>query len=355
MNTRNQRLVAAAREYGAQAALITAAAGIYYFSGFTGEGCLVVSESACVLITDSRYTEAAQKQAPGFDVREYKSGQYNATIARAVKESAAGQLLIEGDEITYAQYTALESALDGVSITSATGLCAKLRVQKDAEEIDIIRKASDITDLGFAHALKITRPGMTEKELATDIAYYFAKTHGSAVSFPFIVASGVNGSMPHAEPGDKVLVEGEMITLDFGAEYHGYRSDMTRTYSLGTPSDKMREIYGIVLEAQEAAEAAVKPGAKCAEVDKIARDIITNAGYGDCFGHGLGHGVGIEIHEAPRLSPLSGETLAPGMIVTVEPGIYLPGIGGVRIENTCLVTENGCEPLFKSDKKMIVL
>ncbi|MDD4797267.1 MAG: Xaa-Pro peptidase family protein [Eubacteriales bacterium] len=350
-----KRLTQACDKHGAQAALILDSAGMRYFSGFTGEGCLVVSADKQVLITDSRYTEVAQKQAPLYDVRDFGAGKYHKAIAQAARDAGGAKLLVEGENISHHDYEAIKKADAELELISVSGLGAQLRIKKDAGEIALMKKAAQITDQCLEYALSISKPGMTELELAAELYYYLATRHQSEKAFPFIVASGVNGSMPHAEPGENRFAPGDMVTLDFGAEYMGYKSDMTRTYSIGRPGEKMREIYGIVLEAQTAAEESLKPGMKCADVDAVARDIITGAGYGDNFGHGLGHGVGLLIHESPRLSRYSEDILEPGMMVTVEPGIYLPGVGGVRIENTCLITENGYETLFKADKKMVIL
>lgn len=355
MKDRIARLVQACGQYGAQAALILDSAGMRYFSGFTGEGCLVVSAKKQILITDSRYTEAAEKQAQLYEVREFGAGQYHKAIAQAARDAGGTKLLVEGETISYHDYEAVKKAEENMELVSVSGLGALLRIKKDAGEIALIKKAAQITDQCLEYALSISKPGMTELALAAELYYYLATQHQCEKAFPFIVASGINGSMPHAEPGENRFAPGDMITLDFGAEYKGYKADMTRTYSIGQPGEKMREIYGIVLEAQQAAEARLKPGAKCADVDAVARGIISRAGFGENFGHGLGHGVGLLIHESPRLSRYSDEVLEPGMIVTVEPGIYLPGIGGVRIENTCLITEKGYEPLFKSGKEMIIL
>ncbi|MDD3243304.1 MAG: Xaa-Pro peptidase family protein [Eubacteriales bacterium] len=355
MSNRTQRLAQACAERDAQAALITETTDIRYFSEFTGEGCLVISKDRNILITDSRYTEVAGVQAPEFEVREFGGGQYYAFIADAIRDTGASSVVIEGEYLPFRDYEAVKKAAPDVQLVSTVGLGTGLRICKDEQEIALIKKAAQLTDECFDYALEITREGMSEIELATELYYYLGAKHHAEKAFPFIVAAGEHGSMPHAEPGEHVFAKGEMITLDFGAEYQGYKSDMTRTYALGEPSAKMKEIYQIVLDAQNTAESVLKPGMRCADVDAVARDLIAKAGYGPNFGHGLGHGVGLLIHESPRFSRLSDETLAPGMIVTVEPGIYLPGEGGVRIENTCLITETGYEPLFKSDKKMIIL
>jgi len=226
---------------------------------------------------------------------------------------------------------------------------------KDEEELKAIQHACDITCEAFEYICTYIKPGMTERQVQLALDYKMLELGAQDMAFSTIVASGENGSLPHAVPGDRVIKSGDLVTMDFGAKVDGYCSDMTRTVAVGEPSDKLREIYGIVLRAQEAAQAALAPGKNCADMDKIARDIIAEAGYGECFGHSLGHGVGIDIHEEPRLSSRSTDVLAPGHIVTVEPGIYVPGLGGVRIENTCVITDDGYKALCSASKELRIL
>lgn len=231
----------------------------------------------------------------------------------------------------------------------------KIRLFKDDEEIEEIQKAQDIADKVFSELLDFIKPGKTERE----VHHYMLermRAHGaSGESFDAIIASGVRGALPHGVASDKVIEKGELLTLDFGCIYNMYCSDMTRTIAVGEISDKQREIYEVVLEAQKRALAAIKPGVRTADIDAIARDYITEKGYGENFGHGLGHGVGLEVHEAPRLSPKSDEVLEEGMVITDEPGIYIEGFGGVRIEDIILVTEDSHRVLSKSTKELITL
>ena len=228
-----------------------------------------------------------------------------------------------------------------------------LRCIKTEEELAYLAKAEEIGDRAFAKLLPLLKPGMTELEAAAELEYLMKKEGAEDLGFNTIVASGLNSSMPHAIPGEKKLEAGDFITFDFGCKYKGYCSDMTRTVVLGKASEKQKEIYGVVLKAQLAALDALKAGVSGSSVDKVARDIITEAGYGDCFGHGLGHSVGLFIHENPRLSPSDDTILQAGMIETVEPGIYVPGFGGVRIEDMVIVTEEGHINLALSPKELI--
>ncbi|MBI4640833.1 MAG: aminopeptidase P family protein, partial [Candidatus Tectomicrobia bacterium] len=218
-----------------------------------------------------------------------------------------------------------------------------------------IKKAAELTDAGFAHILKYIKPGMKEIDVALELEFFIRKNGGKGVAFSYIVASGERGAMPHGVASDKVISPGDLVTFDFGTSYNGYRSDMTRTIGIGDPSPKMRELYSTVLEAQLAGLQAIKAGIKCVDADAAARNIIKDAGYGEYFGHSLGHGVGLAIHEGPRVSQYSEEVLEAGMVVTCEPGIYIPNEGGVRIEDLVIVRENGCEILSHSPKELIVI
>lgn len=353
MEHRISKLLAALPGLGADAIVIHKPQNIRYFTGFTGEGYAYISPSARVIVTDSRYTEQAHRQSPDMEILERTFDGFFSTLADLSKSVSV--LAYEDDFLSVVEFRQIEQALSGKAFVSSQCIGARLREIKDETEIAALRRACEITDAVFQRALDITRPGITEKDLVTELLYDMARRFKAGPSFDFIVAAGENGSMPHAVPGDRIMRAGDMVTLDFGAEYQGYKADMTRTFALGRPSDTMLEIYNIVHEAQAKAADALHPGASCSAVDAVARDLITAYGYGSNFGHGLGHSVGLEIHESPRLSKKSTATLQSGMAVTVEPGIYLPGIGGVRIEDTCLITDTGWVSLFKSDKKLIIL
>lgn len=355
MSKRIDQLLASLSVLHAEAMLLHSPENMRYFSGYTGEGCIFVSAAALVILTDSRYTEQAKKQAPSFAVEELAIGGFAPSVAELCRKHGVTGLGFEDDILAFTQYQKFAETLASTKMVPVADLCVKIRAIKDAGEIKLLRKACELTDLAFQHFLTILKPGVSEIEISTELKYYMAKTHHVQPSFEFIVASGENGSMPHAIASERLIRQGDMVTLDFGAEYYGYHADMTRTVAVGKPSDRMLEVYQIVMEAQAKAAQALGPGVECRAVDSVARDLIRERGYGSNFGHGLGHGVGLQIHELPGLSAKSDMMLQPGMAVTVEPGIYLPGIGGVRIEDTCLITESGWESLFVSEKSLIIL
>lgn len=355
MGERIERLLGSAAALGADTVVLHATENIRYFCGFTGEGCALVASGRRTIFTDSRYTEQAEGQAAGFDIVDVGPRKTEELAAEIMREAGARAVAFEDERLTVSQFRALEATLGAIPLKGLGNACVRLRAVKDGVEIGHLKKAAEITDAVFRYALTIARPGITELDLCAELKYHMAKRYGAAPAFEFIVASGVNGSMPHAIPSEKKIEAGDMVTLDFGAEWEGYKADMTRTFAVGRPSDAMREVYEIVREAQGRAADALAPGADCRAVDAVARDFIRARGYGGSFGHGLGHGVGLQVHEEPRLSPRAEGALAPGMAVTVEPGIYLPGVGGVRIEDTCVVTSDGWESLFVSDKGLIIL
>jgi len=347
------------REYidknGIDAVLITKRENITWLSGFSGTSAwLVLSREESVLITDFRYEEQAARQAPLFNVRIFKGDPCNA-IKELIDRFDIRKLGFEEYHVTCEQYSEYTNKLDPVEMVPLGGLIQKLREIKDPEEISFVKKAVAIADKAFSRILDYIRPGVTELEIAAELEYFMRKEGSSAPSFETIVASGLRSSMPHGLASEKKIAPGDPVTMDFGATYSGYCSDLTRTVFVGQPSDELRKIYGIVLEAQLKAEEALRAGLYGKDIDSVARKIISDYGYGDCFGHGLGHGVGKEIHEEPRLSPSGLKKLEPGMIVTIEPGIYDNKIGGVRIEDMAVVTENGAEILTRSPKQMIVL
>ena len=340
------------------AAVIHNESNIFYLSGgYTGEGCLFLAANFACIITDFRYVEQAHRQAPHCEVREtaHDCTQTN-WIATLCQQRNVTQLYYEDDTLTVRQGNTLRSGLPvAVELKSLEEKPEQLRQIKTANEIKAIQEACRITSETFRLILPKIREGMTEKELKLELEFTQMKLGAQGNSFDPIVASGVNGSLPHAIPSDKKIAQGEMITLDFGCKVDGYCSDMTRTVALGTPSPEMKRIYDTVLVAQEMGEAALKPGVPCQSVDKVCRDYIDSQGYEGRFGHGLGHSLGIDVHENPRLNPVCTDITQVGMLLTVEPGIYVPGLGGVRIENTCLVTETGNTPLTTAPKKLIIL
>lgn len=325
-----------------------------YISGFTGdESFLVVGLEKAVFLTDSRYTQQAKEEVKDIEVREYK-GKVEETLNSIIEELGIKKLAFEEDIITYKTYMNYKENFQ-CEMLPLDGMVENLRLVKDSYEIECIKKAASIADRAFEKILQFIRPGESEKEVAVELEYWLKRYGGEGLSFPSIVASGERSALPHGQPTDKVIKLGDFVTLDFGCIYNGYCSDMTRTIAMGDPTEKMLQVYNTVLKAQEEALKSIKPGVTGADVDKVARDIIKAEGYGDYFGHGLGHGVGREVHEGPRVSPMGTNVLKPGMIITDEPGVYIPNEFGVRIEDLVLVTEDGFETLSKSPKNLIII
>jgi Xaa-Pro aminopeptidase len=335
--------------------LIEAPENRYYLTGFTGSaGRVLFTPENNYFITDFRYTEQAGKQITGYSILEINQ-KFEEELADLVKEEGIKNLGFEAGVVTFEQYEKYQDSLKGVELVPTNKLVKELRLIKDSQEIAKIKKAVAITDRAFEYILGQIKPGITEKELALELEFYLKKQGGEKNAFDFIVASGKRSSLPHGVASDKKLEAGDFITFDFGTFYQGYCSDLTRTVVLGKPDNKQKEVYDIVLTAQLAVIEQIKPEMSCQEVDGIAREIIKKAGYGDNFGHGLGHGIGLEVHEGPRVSYTSEDVLEPGMVVTDEPGIYIPDWGGVRIEDDLLITETGCEVLNSAPKELISL
>ena len=328
---------------------------VRYLSGFTGEGVLFLHKNRLAVITDSRYTEQALAQAPGFEILQTAQAEFE-LLAQCLASASYQRIGFEEDIVNVATYEKLCAIAPADCYVPLGDAVTWLRAVKDEQEAAAIQKACAITDLGFDFLTQIICPGITEKQISVELGYFLVKSGADGASFSSIVASGANGSMPHAIPTDKKIVSGELVTVDFGCLVAGYASDMTRTFAVGQVSDELKKIYGIVKQAQQTAQNSVMPGKTGFEIDRIARDIITEYGYGENFEHGTGHGVGLEIHELPRLSRMAAEhVLQPNMFVTVEPGIYIPGFGGVRVEDTVRVTPTGHESMFNSTKELVVL
>lgn len=343
---RLDRLRAALTDAGADSLLVTTPANVRYLSAFgTPEDAVVlVDEAGAVLFTDARYTVQAAEQSR--IPTQIVSGLHDAAASRA----NGGRLAVEGDSMTLTQYRALAAKL-GYDPVVVEGLFAPLRMVKSDDEIAKLREAARITDLAYEAALAMMRPGVTEIEVALELerAMRLAGADGSA--FQTIVASGARGAMPHGAASQKQLAEGELVTLDFGAVVDGYHADMTRTVAIGEVGAEERRLFDAVLEAQKAALAAVAPGRSGRQVDAVARDVLAGHGLAEAFIHSLGHGTGLVIHEGPRLSNRSDDVLQPGMVVTIEPGVYLPGFTGLRIEDLAVVTADGHEVLSHSPKE----
>lgn len=330
------------------AVFISGYPNIFYYSGFTSEDAyLVISHDKAVIITDSRYTVQAGIQSPDFILEDISQGISN--ILKHFPEN----IWYEEDNITVGEFNKI--AADDKSFIPKQTEISQFRMFKDKYEIDKIRQAEKIGDLAFTHILDFIKVGMTEREIALELEYFMKKQGASGLSFETIAASGVRSCMPHGVATDKIIENGNFLTLDFGCIFEGYCSDMTRTIAIGSVSDKQREIYDIVLKAQTTAISQIEAGKKCCDIDKIARNIIKDAGYGKYFGHGLGHSVGIEIHESPNLSPKCDALIAEGNTLTVEPGIYIPDLFGVRIEDLVVINNGKCENLTSSPKELIIL
>ncbi|MGI6654623.1 MAG: M24 family metallopeptidase [Christensenellales bacterium] len=353
---RASRLIAQCALADSEAVIIHKPSNMRYLSGYTGEGMLVLSHGVRAVITDFRYTEQVGQQAPGWTCLEISTGTGHADlVGQVLKEHGLTSARYEDDYVTVKGYETLVQKLSGVALTSLNRAPEALRMVKDEDELAQMEKACALSSQAFDYICGVIKPGMTEQQLKLELEYRMLSLGADSVAFSTIVASGPNGSLPHAVPGSRRVEKGDMITLDFGARVNGYCADMTRTVAVGEPSAKMKEIYAIVLEAQMTCQDALAPGKVCKDIDALARDIIGAAGYGEHFGHGLGHGVGIDIHEEPRLSRVGVELLTPGHVVTVEPGIYLPGIGGVRIENTCVITQSGARSLVDAPRELLVI
>jgi Xaa-Pro aminopeptidase len=335
--------------------LITDPVSRRYLSGFIGTtGYLLVTADKQYFIGDFRYTEQARKQCPDYEVLECP-GDFWSSIDRLIKELDIASIGFEDAHLTYMKYMDMKDKLKGVKLEPLGRAVEGLRMVKDREELGLIWEATRITEQAFAHIKSIITPGMREKEIAYELEFFMRNKGISDRSFDFIIASGARSAMPHGTATDKPVEIGDFVTIDFGGIYEGYCSDMTRTVVVGKFSSRQKEIYDIVLKAQLAALDKIKPGMTGAQADRIARKVIEKAGYGDAFGHGLGHGVGLRIHEAPALNPRSDTVLEPGMVVSVEPGIYIPGFGGVRIEDLVVITEEGVENFNGSSKELTIV
>lgn len=343
------------KEWKADAVLISDPRNIRHITGFAGgEGFLYLSEEGKVLLVDSRYTVQAREETSGITVTEYRNN-YMEELSVLLKAQDVKILGFEGEHLSYQEYETLRNFFKEITLVSVGNYFTRKRAIKTETELSLLERAQAIGDEAFSKILEILKPGMTELSVAAHLEFFMKEAGAEGLSFDTIVASGIHSAMPHAIPTDKKLEKGDFVTMDFGCCYHGYCSDMTRTVVIGKADDKQKEIYQVVLEAQLAALDFIRAKRRGNEVDAVAREVISKAGYGEYFGHGLGHSVGLFIHEEPRLSRLCEEELLEGMIETVEPGIYIPGFGGVRIEDMVAVTSNGCKNLTKSAKKLLEL
>ena len=379
--TRRAQLIKELMQEPIDAVLINNPSNLYYYTGFTGgeamflmpvngdimstyafELCGISNDSHAItndwpdgyVITDSRYYEQVEKECEGLQLVKWESKGMAATIQELLSEDKKIQVILE-DDMNLAQYMKLTELCKNCAFTLGSKWIQKPRMVKDAEELVKLEQAEHIGDAAFTHILDVLKPGVSEREIALELEFFMKKQGASKLSFDTIVASGANGSMPHAQVTDRVLQSGDFVTMDFGCVYQGYCSDMTRTVAIGTPTDEMKKVYQIVLDANLRAMEQITAGKRCNEIDAVARDYIREQGYGEYFGHGLGHGVGLDIHEEPRFSPKCDVITQENMVITDEPGIYLPGQFGVRIEDLVVVKENGYQKLSQSEKKLIIL
>jgi Xaa-Pro aminopeptidase len=362
---RVQRLRAAFGSQRIDALLVSQPESRYYLSGYTGHdlpprdsaGYLVISSKQALLLTDPRTTRQAENESPDFEVITYSSGSRGPqSVAETASRLGVQRLGFESIHLPYAIFDEIRRDLpSGVDFVPVDRLVDELRIVKDAQELRALQDAVDVLDRCFAHVLQRLEPGLTERQVARMVELYLIE-HADGPSFPSIVASGPNASVPHAVPADRGIEAGEVIKIDIGARASGYCSDMTRTVCLGQPRDsRLVELHALVLEAQQRAERELRPGMTGRQGDSLAREVIARAGYGQAFTHGLGHGIGLEVHEPPWLSESRGDdVLRPGMVFSVEPGVYLPGWGGVRIEDLVVLEADGARPLCHSPRDLVI-
>ncbi len=335
------------------ALLLTDPISIRYASGFFAEGAVVVAKNGAWLVTDSRYIEAAQNTVTGMDII---CTSHDRSLRTVLRELLDGMKAVGGEEtrLSHGEWTSYEAEL-GLELRSAAHILGTLRASKDQEEIDLAAKAQQIAEKALDEVLGFIRPGLTEKQVAAELVYRMYKHGGQANSFDPIVVTGAKSSMPHGVPGDEVIRKGDFLTMDFGTMFGGYCSDMTRTVAVGFATEEMKRVYAVVLEAQLAGIAAARAGVTGAEIDGAARAVIRDAGYGEYFGHSFGHSLGLEIHEAPNAAPSNNEPMPLGAFISAEPGIYLPGKFGVRIEDTMWLREDHAEVVTRAPKELIIL
>lgn len=342
------------KDIGIDALLVTNLYNLRYLTNFTGStGLALITADKAYFVTDFRYTEQAAEEAIDFEIVKNEGLIYK-EVARLVEQDQIRKLGFEETDISYAIYKQLEELIE-TELVAVSGIVEKIREVKSEEEIAIIRKAVEITEKAYDYILGFVKVGVTEIEIANELDFYMRNLGATGVSFDTIVASGFRSAMPHGVASNKKIEKGDMVTIDFGCLYNGYVSDMTRTFAVGDPGEEMKKIYEIVYRANKKVTEAAKVGVTGAELDAIARDYITEQGYGEQFGHTTGHGIGLEVHEGPSISYRNEEPLVENNIITNEPGIYIPGLGGVRIEDDLVIKEDGNENLMKSSKELIIL
>lgn len=343
------------RERELDAVFVNSLENRYYFSNFRGSsGVLLITKESAFLLTDFRYVDQANEDASLYEVVDHNRDLI-LHVKSIVEKSNVKTLGIEYESLPVEEFFELANAIPSIKITKADSIFYDIRMIKDEQEISYLQEAVSLCDQAFEHILTIIRPGMTEKEVGLELEFFMRKAGAEGIKANHVIASGDRSSLPHGQATDRVIQVGDFVKMDIGARINGYYSDFTRTVVLGVPSSKQLEIYQIVQKAQEAALQAIGPGKVCSELDEVARSIIRDAGYGDCFGHSLGHSIGLAVHEKPAMRNTDDTVLQPGMVITVEPGIYIPGFGGVRIEDFLVITEDGYRNLTKATKELQIL
>lgn len=342
-------------DYGLDAMMITSESGELYALGFRGEGLLLITKDGGHYSTDGRYIESAREQVKGVEVYCVGGEHTHLSLAKGyIEANRLNNVGFESGAVTVDEHRRYTQQLPCI-LTPAQSLLDELRAAKDEDELEAMRKAQKITDEAFRAVLSFIRAGMTEREVAARLVYEMMRRGADKVSFDPIVAAGPNGSRPHAVPGDRVIEQGMFVTMDFGCKVDGYCSDMTRTVAVGQPDEEMERVYETVLEAQKAGIAAARAGVTGAEIDAAARRIIAQAGYGEYFSHSFGHSLGIDIHESPNASPRETREMPENAVISAEPGIYIPGKFGVRIEDVLILKQGGCEDITRSPRNLIIL
>jgi Xaa-Pro aminopeptidase len=354
LKNRRLRLERFFSSYGLDAILFTNLLNIRYLCGFSGsEGVLLLTRDAAWFLCDSRYTAQAGTEVANAEVRQFTVKLDS--VVDLIAELKLSRIGFEAAHTTVADFSALSDKLAGGELVAVGADLDLIRACKDLGEIERLQQVASLASASLLATLPRLVPGVSEKDIARELEFEMRRLGADGRAFDFIVASGERGAMPHGRASDKLIRSGELVTIDFGAALDGYYSDETVTVALGPPDERSCEIYGVVREAHDRAIAAVRPGIACRDLDAVARGYIAERGYGDYFGHGLGHGVGLEIHEKPVVSPRSETVVEEGMVFTIEPGIYIPGFGGVRIEDTVVVTASGCRLLTQVPKELMIV
>ncbi|KAB2398978.1 MULTISPECIES: M24 family metallopeptidase [Bacillus] len=354
MNIRITNIQKQLHNYGIDGLLITKKENRQYATSFTGSaGVVLISAHKAIFITDFRYVDQAKKEIKAAEIIMHK-GNLEEEVAKQVSKLNIQKLGIEDNNMTLQQFKKLQKYIH-TKMVPVCEIIENIRLIKDTSEIETMKIAATIADQAFHHIVTFLKPGISEIDVRDELEFFMRKKGATSSSFQIIVASGVRSSLPHGVASNKIIERGDIVTLDFGALYDGYCSDITRTVAIGEPSEEFKKIYNVVREALKRGTEAIKPGETAKSIDDVTRKYITDCGYGQYFGHSTGHGLGLEIHEPLRLSQESTATLEEGMVVTVEPGIYIPNWGGCRIEDDIVITKDGYEVITKSNRELIVI